>query len=79
LDYDRGQPIRPDPLGVSLVEFLANRAEMSLLELAHREAAPAIGRADVHELYRGAGDIERRERFRQGREAEARVRAVDLG
>ena len=38
---------------MSPVEFLANRAELSLLELADRQAAPAVGRADdrgVHEL-----------------------------
>jgi len=38
---------------VSPVEFLANRAELPLLELTDRQAAPAVGRADhggIHEL-----------------------------
>jgi hypothetical protein len=38
---------------VSPVEFLTNRAKLPLLELADRQAAPAVGRADdggVHEL-----------------------------
>src|SRR5207245_10535229 len=39
------------------IEFLADRAQLTLLELAHREAAPAVGRADdgrIHELQHGA-------------------------
>ena len=38
---------------MSPVEFLTNRAKLPLLELADRQAAPAVGRADdggVHEL-----------------------------
>src|SRR5881296_3903696 len=39
------------------IEFIADRAQLTLLELAHREAAPAVGRADdgrIHELQHGA-------------------------
>ena len=38
------------------IELLADRPELTLLELAHREAAPPVGRPDdgrVHELQHG--------------------------
>src|SRR2546425_5215180 len=45
--------------GMDAIEFLADRAQLTLLELAHREAAPAVGRADdgrIHELQHGRSE-----------------------
>jgi hypothetical protein len=44
-------------LGVSAVEFVADRLKLPLLELGHLEAAPTLGGADecsVHELEDGS-------------------------
>ena len=47
----------PRALGVSAIELLADRPQLTLLKLADAEAAPAVGRADdgrIHQLQDGA-------------------------